>query len=384
MERWTTPQMLPWVALLSLLPGLCVGSFLNVCIYRWPREMSVNQPRRSFCPSCQRSLGWLENVPVVSWLVQRGRCRGCGMQIPMRYPVVELATALIFASVAAHFWLVDVRMVLPFWIFSSLLLVGAVVDVEFYLLPDQTTLGLAVIGVACSALVPAMHGVVGWKSGLGASLIGAATGFGMLWLVADLGKRFLGTVKYAFEEPVRFEWRRMGDLAEIRFDGETSSWNELFYRKGDRVRLGFTRMRLALSNGGVVEVTAGEVEAALERWIVGGSLYDLNAVDSIELEVTRLSLPREAMGFGDVKLMAGVGAFLGWKGAVVTVFGGACVGSLWAVLASLMGHRDWAARIPFGPFLSVVALAWVFFGAYLEPFLSRFRLVWEVVTEQAR
>jgi leader peptidase (prepilin peptidase)/N-methyltransferase len=306
------------------------------------------------------------------------------MQIPMRYPVVELATALIFASVAAHFWLVDVRMVLPFWIFSSLLLVGAVVDVEFYLLPDQTTLGLAVIGVACSALVPAMHGVVGWKSGLGASLIGAATGFGMLWLVAELGKRFLGTVKYAFEEPVRFEWRRMGDLAEIRFDGETSSWNELFYRKGDRVRLGFTRMRLALSNGGVVEVTAGEVEAALERWIVGGSLYDLNAVDSIELEVTRLSLPREAMGFGDVKLMAGVGAFLGWKGAVVTVFGGACVGSLWAVLASLMGHRDWAARIPFGPFLSVVALAWVFFGAYLEPFLSRFRLVWEVVTEQAR
>jgi len=68
----------------------------------------------------------------------------------------------------------------------------------------------------------------------------------------------------------------------------------------------------------------------------------------------------------------------------VTVFGGACVGSLWAVLASLMGHRDWAARIPFGPFLSVAALAWVFFGAYLEPFLSRFRLAWEVVTEQAR
>ena len=375
--------MLPWVTMLSLLPGLCVGSFLNVCIYRWPREMSVNQPRRSFCPGCQRSLSWLENVPVVSWLLQRGRCRGCGMRIPLRYPVVELATALIFASVTAQFWMVDARLVLPFWIFSSLLLVGAVVDVEFYILPDQTTLGLALVGVVCSAVVPSMHGMAGVISGSGASLLGAATGFGMLWVVAELGKRFLGTVRHAFAEPVRFEWRRAGDLAEIRFDGETSSWNELFYRKSDRVRLGFTKMRLVRSDGLAVEMGAGEAEAALERWDAGGEVHDLNVVDVIELEVTQLSLPREAMGFGDVKLMAGVGAFLGWKGAVVTVFGGACVGSLWAVVASVLGRREWAARIPFGPFLSVAALGWVFFGRHLEPFLGRFRLVWETVTQQA-
>ena len=376
--------MLPWVALLSLLPGLCVGSFLNVCIYRWPREMSVNRPRRSFCPGCQRSLGWLENVPVLSWLVQRGRCRGCGMDIPLRYPVVELATALIFASVTAHFWLVDPRLVLPFWIFSSLLLVGAVVDVDFYILPDQTTIGLAIAGLTCSVMVPEIHGMTRWVNGLQASLLGTAVGFAMLWMVAELGKRFLGTVRHEFADPVRFEWTRAGDEAEMRFDGETSSWNELFYRKADRVRLGYSRMRLVRTDGSVVELNGGDAIAALERLEAGGVMHDLNAMDRIEAELVRLSLPREAMGFGDVKLMAGVGAFLGWKGAVVTVFGGACVGSVWAVLASVVGRREWAARIPFGPFLSVAALGWVFFGTHLEPFLSRFRVVWEAVTDQAR
>lgn len=379
MEHWMTMQMLPWVVLLSFLPGLCVGSFLNVCIYRWPREMSVNVPNRSFCPGCERTLRWFENVPVVSWLVQGGRCRGCAMAIPLRYPVVELATAILFSAVTAQFWMVDPKVVVPFWIFVSLLIVGTVVDVQFYLLPDQTTLGMAAVGIVCSALVPELHGSAKGLGGLASAVTGAVLGFSVLWVVAELGKRFLGTVRHDFSEPVTLEWRRTGEVAEIRFEGETSSWNELFARKSDRVRLVFRRVRIEFTGGRSVEMGEGESFASLETLEMGGERFDLNRIDAFEGEIAHLSLPREAMGFGDVKLMAGIGAFLGWKGAVVAVFGGACVGTVWAVLASLVGRREWAARIPFGPFLSIAAVAWLFFSERLEPFLERFRVVWDVI-----
>src|SRR5580700_2766420 len=89
-------------ALLAALAGLLIGSFLNVCIFRLPRDLSVVQPR-SFCPGCEKTIAWYDNVPLASYIVLRGRCRHCAERIPLRYPLVELATGLAFAICAAAF-----------------------------------------------------------------------------------------------------------------------------------------------------------------------------------------------------------------------------------------------------------------------------------------
>ncbi len=165
LESW----MIPVVAGLF---GLAVGSFLNVCSLRWPRDESVVQPP-SHCPRCGQPVRWYDNVPVVSWLVLRGRCRWCDEPISIQYPLVELTTALVWAGVfAAHG---------PSWeamrgsLFLTILLGISLSDARFYIIPDEFSLGGTALGLA-TAFLP---GGVGWR----ASLVGAAVGYGSLWLV---------------------------------------------------------------------------------------------------------------------------------------------------------------------------------------------------------
>jgi leader peptidase (prepilin peptidase)/N-methyltransferase len=144
-------------ALLAALFGLLIGSFLNVCIYRLPRDLSVVKPR-SFCPECNQMIAWYDNIPVVSFMVLAGRCRRCGHRIPARYPIVELLTA------AAFFW--SVRYLGPtfaatkFSIFGAILIALVFSDLEERILPDELTLGGTALGVIFAALVPLKSGIL--------------------------------------------------------------------------------------------------------------------------------------------------------------------------------------------------------------------------------
>ncbi len=138
-------------ALLALAAGLLIGSFLNVCIYRMPRDLSVVSPR-SFCPHCEHTVAWYDNIPIVSYLVLRGHCRHCRKPIPLRYPVVEALTGGLFFS----FVLVlgpSLRS-LKLCVFSALLVGLMFSDIEERILPDEFTLGGIVLGLGFSALVP--------------------------------------------------------------------------------------------------------------------------------------------------------------------------------------------------------------------------------------
>jgi leader peptidase (prepilin peptidase)/N-methyltransferase len=228
----------------AALFGALIGSFLNVCIHRLPRETSIVWPA-SACPSCGRHLAWFENLPIVSYLVLRGRCRTCRKPISGRYPVVESLTALMFATAWWHYGpgvLLASRLVL-----GCTLIVLFAIDLEHHLLPNVITLPGIVVGFAFSLVTDP-----GWL----ASLIGIIVGGGVLYAIAEVYFR------------VRHE---------------------------------------------------------------------------------------EGLGMGDVKMLAMIGAFIGWKLTLVTLmmasFAGASVGLLFIVTR----RGDMKYPLPFGTFLALGA-----------------------------
>jgi leader peptidase (prepilin peptidase)/N-methyltransferase len=164
------------VAAIAGVLGLLLGSFLNVCTLRWPVDESVVRPP-SHCPGCGTQIRWYDNIPVVSYLILRGQCRVCSASISPQYPIVELATGLIWAgSFMQHGLSVEgARGAL----FLTVLLGIAITDARFYIIPDQFSLGGGVLGLA---LAPLPGGLTILQS-----VLGAAVGFGLLWLVAKLG-----------------------------------------------------------------------------------------------------------------------------------------------------------------------------------------------------
>jgi leader peptidase (prepilin peptidase) / N-methyltransferase len=232
------------VTIVAGVLGAMIGSFLNVCILRWPREESVVRPR-SRCPGCGQLIAWYDNIPVLSWLLLRGRCRRCRTPISIQYPLIELATALLWAFMAWHYG--PGFKAVQGAIFFTILLGIALTDAREYIIPDEFSLGGLVVGIGFS--------LAGGFAGIATALLGAAVGFGLLWGVGAAGTRI-------FKE--------------------------------------------------------------------------------------------DAMGGGDIKMMAMVGAFVGWQGVLLTVFLGALLGTLVFVPLSLIGKKR---LVPFGVFLSLGAAA---------------------------
>jgi leader peptidase (prepilin peptidase)/N-methyltransferase len=243
------------LALIAVL-GLCVGSFLNVCIYRLPRGQSLVSPP-SRCPSCERPLRWFDNIPVVSWLALRGRCGQCGAGISAQYPIVEIATAIVWLLVA---WLTP-----PGWLLASRLILATglivlfMIDLEHQLLPNAITLPGIVVGFAFSLV-----------SGPGpiASLIGILVGGGVLYAIA-----------------AGYYWLRR----------------------------------------------------------------------------------EEGMGMGDVKMLAMVGSFLGWKLVLLTLVLSSFAGAIIGVSMIVWQRGNLRYALPFGTFLAVGTLVAMLWG---EPMLA--------------
>src|SRR5688572_24149227 len=172
--------MTPLVIFAFALAGLMIGSFLNVCIYRLPRRESIVWPA-SHCTTCNRQLAWYGNVPVVSWLVLRGRCRGCGSRISVMYPLVELTTSAVFAGGVLVYGLSPLLFVRL--AFGCALIVLFMIDLQHQILPNAITLPGIVAGFLASLFLPP-----GWLS----SLIGIVAGGGILWALAEAYYRLRG------------------------------------------------------------------------------------------------------------------------------------------------------------------------------------------------
>lgn len=303
-------------AVFAALVGACIGSFLNVCIYRIPLDQSVVRPG-SHCMSCGAPIRWYHNIPVASYFLLRGRCASCGARFSFRYAAVELLVALLFLLVLCLFppagatpplgmrWLAvpvaedgaaslrALWQIPVFWLFVSGLVVATFVDLDHLIIPDSVTIGGAAAGLLLSALVPEVQlrfvlepDAAGdalrivpelartWREGLALAALGAAAGSVPLYLV-----RAAGT------------W-----------------W---FRRRG------------------------------------------------------RIGKDDYAMGLGDIKFIAALGAFLGWQGALFCIGGGAFLGVLVAVPLMALGRRSLLDRIPFGPYLAAAGLLWLLWGPRL-------------------
>jgi len=223
-----------WLTVVLALLGLIVGSFLNVCIYRLPRRESVNWPG-SHCTACNRPLSWYENVPIISWLVLRGRCRTCGERISVLYPLVELITGVLFvAGYAIYGWtpMLAVRLA-----FACAMVVLFAIDLRHHLLPNVITVPGIVIGFLLSLFLPP-----GWK----ASLIGLIAGGGVLFVIAEGYYRLRGV-----------EGLGMGDVKMLSMIGAFLGWKLML------VTLILGSFAGSLIGVGVIALGRGGMKAAL-------------------------------------------------------------------------------------------------------------------------
>jgi leader peptidase (prepilin peptidase)/N-methyltransferase len=343
--------------------GAAVGSFLNVCIYRLPRELSVNRPRRSFCPNCKKEIPWSQNLPLVSWLALRGRCANCGSKIAFRYLGVELVTALLFLGVWRVFpW----QIAIAYWVFVSVLIVATFVDLEHFIIPDQVTIGGTVAGIVACFLVPELMDADSRLAAIIRSLLAAALGYVILWIVLEAGKIAFGKKRIQLDGPTPFQWIRRGDDADFIVGGEQSLWSEYFAREKDRLLLHCDEAKIDHHELGEVVL-----EFHYNRVTHGAEEILLDHVDQISGVVRALEIPREAMGRGDLKFLAAIGAFTGWRAVLFSIFAGSVLGSLVGLLTLLLGKRVWSAKLPFGPYLAIGALIWIFFGdAFLRWYMG--------------
>lgn len=348
-----------WIWLIpAFLIGACIGSFLNVVIYRVPLGMSVNDPPRSFCPQCKQPIPMWLNLPLVSWLWLRGKCAECGAPIAVRYLGVEFLTAVLFA---VTWWLFPPQVVVFLWVMVALLVAVTFIDAEHLIIPTGLTWAGSVIGLAACAVwpqLPVMAGVAGnWRTGLISGGIGWVAGFVGLWLVVELGKLAFGKKVMRFSPPVGWHLKEPeGEHDPMCFvlDGEAIAWWDMFTRKSDKLLVEATDILVdGLSVGG-----GPLIIREMEITLPDGTLRHLTKMQSLAGTASAAVIPREAMGIGDVHLLGMIGAFWGWTGVLYSLF----AASVFAIIAAVIGRIGFGKQLPFGPFLAMGALTWAYGG----------------------
>jgi leader peptidase (prepilin peptidase) / N-methyltransferase len=341
----------PWFFYSAVfLFGAIVGSFLNVCIHRMPRGHSLIRPG-SHCYACEKPIPWHHNIPLLSFLILRGKCHSCGAPFSIRYWLVELFTGALLVLV---WWQFPIPEAICYSVFTCGLIVASFIDFEHLIIPDEITWGGVLVGVICSGIVPALQDVESRFTAALWSLGGAATGFFVLWAVVELGKYFLGVKKAELSKPTEIRMDEEGILME----GERDRWEDVFTRDSDVLWFQGTNVRLG-EKSWEEEV---RVEVRLDGIKIGGEIFPSETIKDFSAMTQVLYIPREAMGFGDVKLLAAIGAFLGPMPLFFVIMFSSLVGSLVGIAIMVLGRKQWGIQIPYGPYLSFAAIVWLFYG----------------------
>ncbi len=363
---WAAVPFHFWSAVLFLF-GTMVGSFLNVCIHRMPRGLSIVSPP-SHCPHCGYSIPWYLNVPLVTWLWLRGKCANCSAKISARYFLVELLTGLLFLGAWLAVGQRSAAVALVYCVLLAGFVVATFIDFEHFIIPDEITLGGIVVGFICSAIVPALHpdwlswATPGHAEALKRSALGMAAGGGIVYAILRLGKLLFGRQTFEFEQSSRIIFTETALL----LPGQEVPYAEIFYRSGDRVEFEAERLEMVDRCYPTALVCVSPAELRL-----GDEVFKTEDVHHLEAMTNRITLPREAMGLGDVKFMAAIGAFLGWQATLFSLMFSAVIGSIVGVSLILLRKQEWSSRLPYGPYIALAAVAWIFGGKQLTAWWLR-------------
>ncbi len=349
-EVWARVPFHFWSLVLFAF-GCIVGSFLNVCIHRMPRGESIVSPP-SHCPHCNYSIPWFLNIPLVTWLYLRGKCANCRAPISIRYFLVELLTGVLFLLAWLKYGGESPMLALAYCLLLAGFIVATFIDVEHLIIPDEITIGGIVVGVFASFIVPALHDEKLLSKAMQQSLLGAAVGGGVVYAVLRGGKFLFGKQRIKLEAGTKVVFTETYLLVAE----EQYPYEELFYRESDVIM--FTGKNIELTDRCY---TTAEVRVTPKTVTIHKDLFPSDSVLHLEATTDEICLPREAMGFGDVKFMAAIGAFLGWKATIFSLMGSSVIGTV-VVVVMLAFRRLQSARIYFGPFIAAAATVWIFFG----------------------
>jgi leader peptidase (prepilin peptidase)/N-methyltransferase len=346
---WAAVPFHFWSATLFVL-GCMVGSFLNVCIYRLPLGESIVSPP-SHCPHCKYAIPWYLNVPLVTWLFLKGKCRNCGAPISVRYFLVELLTCLTFLACWLRFGHVSPALALINCLILAGLIAATFIDFEHFIIPDEITIGGIVVGFACSFFFPPLHGVSSVPVALKQSLLGMGMGAGLIYLIVRLGKLAFGRHKLTLPTETKVVFTETG----VHLPDRAMPYEEIFYRQSDTIVL---RARtVELIDRCYKNVT---VRLSPSRLRIEDEEFNPENVPHLEAVGSEIILPREAMGFGDVKFMAEIGAFLGWRSVLFSLMVSSLIGSVVGLVLILIGRRQ--ARLAYGPYIAMATVVWIFAG----------------------
>ena len=339
--------------------GCMVGSFLNVCIHRLPLGLSVVSPP-SHCPHCKYSIPWYLNVPLFTWLSLRGKCRNCGAPISVRYFLVELLTGLMFLGCWLRFGHSSAGLALIYCLLIAGLIAATFIDFEHLIIPDEITIGGMAAGFVASFFFPGLHGEAGVAASLKESLLGTVAGAGIIYLIVRLGKLAFGRQKVTLPAETRIVFTETA----IQLPDRAIPYEELFYRQSDTIVLQARRVELIDRCYRDVQVRLSPARLQIER-----EELDPESVPYLEAISSQIVLPREAMGFGDVKFMAAIGAFLGWKAVIFSLMISSAIGSAVGLALIAVGRRQ--ARLPYGPYIAMATVIWIFAGPQLVQWYER-------------
>ena len=366
MMMWEIATENAWVLPLCFaLFGACIGSFLNVGIYRMPRGLSVNEPRRSFCPTCNKEIPWYLNLPLLSWLMLRGKSACCGQKISARYWLVELACTVFFAATA--YWLGQEQSLSFFalvfiCIWGAAMLATLCIDWEQMVVLPAITLTATAAGVA-AALADSwnLYGSFEWSDAMVLSLGSGVGAFIMLKLIGVVGRLLFGSSKKEYDAVQKWSLQQAGEDIELRIGEDVFKWSELFMEAANRVQLNDATLDLPEH-----QETGTLIFYAENMRTSSGHIIALEDYEQLHGTCHGMETRKEAMGSGDAWIAMAIGTLCGWAGCCFALVAGSILGLLWALVARIGRGQP----MPFGPVFIMGAWVYLFYGRnLLEEFL---------------